>query len=73
MPTRRPIRNHQKTTQEFLKMEYTSTINCQFHINNFEAENEKEYIEALKDYFYETHSICLRTDEITNIKCEGSK
>tara|TARA_R100001082_G_scaffold48110_1_gene25843 strand:- start:586 stop:750 length:165 start_codon:yes stop_codon:yes gene_type:complete len=54
-------------------MDYTSTITCQFHINNFEAENEKEYIKTLKDYFYETHSICLRTDEITNIKCEGSK
>tara|TARA_R100000664_G_C2696554_1_gene98543 strand:+ start:487 stop:651 length:165 start_codon:yes stop_codon:yes gene_type:complete len=54
-------------------MEYTSTITCQFHINNFEAENEREYIETLKNYFYENHSICLRIDEITDIQCEGSK
>ena len=51
-------------------MEYTSTITCQFHINNHEANSKEEYIEILKEYFYENHSISLRTNEITNIQME---
>ena len=51
-------------------MEYTSTITCQFHINNHEANSKEEYIKILKEYFYENHSISLRTNEITNIQME---
>ena len=54
-------------------MEYTSTVTCKFHINNHEANSKQEYIEVLKEYFYENHSISLRIDEITDIQCEISK
>jgi len=54
-------------------MEYTSTITCEFHINNHEANSKEEYIEILKEYFYENYSISLRTDEITNIQSEALK
>ena len=49
-------------------MEYTSTITCKFDINNFEASSKKDYIEKVKNYFKENHSISLRNDEIGNIE-----
>ena len=45
--------------------EYTSVVNLSFGGNNLEANSKKEYIEKLKDIFYEQFGIALNDDEIT--------
>jgi hypothetical protein len=45
--------------------EYTSVINLSFGGNNLEANSREEYIERLKDIFYEEYGIQLTNDEIT--------
>ena len=45
--------------------EYTSVVNLSFGGNNLEANSKEEYIERLKDIFYEEYGIALNDDEIT--------
>jgi hypothetical protein len=45
--------------------EYTSVINLSFGGNNLEANSKEEYIERLKDIFYEEYGIELTNEEIT--------
>jgi len=48
--------------------EFTSTIKIEFSFNNLEAENKEEYIEKLKNQFYEDFNIELSNGEITQIE-----
>ena len=45
--------------------EYTSVVNLSFGGNNLEANSKEEYIERLKDIFYEEYGIELTNEEIT--------
>ena len=47
--------------------EYTSEINIWFGGNNHEAKNKEEYIQKVKDQFWEDFGIKLTNAEITNI------
>ena len=48
--------------------EYTSTIKLEIGCNNLEAKNKEEYIQKLKDQFYEEYGIDLSDNEITEIQ-----
>ena len=48
--------------------EFTSTIKIEIGCNNLEAKNKEEYIEKLKDQFYEDFNIELSDSEITQIE-----
>ena len=48
--------------------EYMCDVTICFSVNNLEADNEKEYIEKLRDSFAETHNIWLSGEEISNIR-----
>jgi len=50
---------------------FSSTINIQFDLNLFECDTEEEYMQHLRDYFWEYYNIELRDDEVTNIYMEG--
>ena len=50
--------------------EYWSTITIKFDGNNLEAESEEDYIQKIKDQFYEDFNVNLENDEI---KIHGSK
>ena len=45
--------------------EYSSTITLTFGGNHFEAKSKEEYLELVKEDFYEQHGIELSDDEIT--------
>ena len=47
--------------------EYTSEINIWFGGNNHEAKNKEQYIQKVKDQFWEDFGIKLANAEITNI------
>tara|TARA_R100000426_G_scaffold37160_1_gene29422 strand:+ start:67 stop:222 length:156 start_codon:yes stop_codon:yes gene_type:complete len=44
--------------------EYTSVITIKFGGNNLEASNKEEYIELIKERFYEDYGINLINEEI---------
>lgn len=44
--------------------EYFSNITLKFSGNNLEADNKEQYIEFLKEQFYEEYGIILDDDEI---------
>ena len=47
---------------------YQSTITVSWGCNNHEAKSKKEYIQKVKDQFYEDFGIHLTDDEITDIE-----
>lgn len=49
---------------------YTSIIKLEFHINNMEAKNKKEYIKQLKEQYEEEYNLILKEEEITKIEEE---
>jgi len=48
--------------------EYISVITISFGGYNYEAENEEEYIEKVKETFAEEYNIWLSGKEISNIE-----
>ena len=48
--------------------EYTSTITVSFDLNNHEAKSKEDYINIVKEQFYEEYGIRLTNSEITNIQ-----
>jgi len=48
--------------------EYTSTITVIFDLNNHEAKSKEDYINIVKEQFYEEYGIKLTNSEITNIQ-----
>ena len=48
--------------------EFTSTVTLTFDINNIEAINKNDYIEALKELYLDLHNVYLKDHEITNIE-----
>ena len=48
--------------------EYTSNIVITFSINNLEANSKYDYIEKLKEQFYELHGLKLQDYEIKDIQ-----
>jgi len=49
---------------------YTSIIKLEFHINNMEAKNKKEYIKQLKEQYRDQYNLILEEEEITKIEVE---
>ena len=49
---------------------FYSTVVLEFTFNNREAENEADYINMLKEYYYETYGIHIEDWEIKNITSE---
>ena len=47
---------------------YICDVTVCFGINNFEADNEKEYIQKVKNSFEEQYNILLTDKEISNIQ-----
>jgi len=48
--------------------EYQSNITLKFSGNYMEADNKEQYIELLKEQFYEEYGILLDNDEIEIIE-----
>ena len=48
--------------------EFTSTVTLTFDINNIEAINKNDYIEALKELYLDSYNLEIKDQEITNIK-----
>jgi hypothetical protein len=48
--------------------EFACVVSVQFYGNNFEAENEAEYIAKVKELFNEEYNINLSDDEIGEIE-----
>tara|TARA_Y100000114_G_C11544498_1_gene224189 strand:- start:352 stop:516 length:165 start_codon:yes stop_codon:yes gene_type:complete len=48
--------------------EYQSTITVSWGCNNHEAKSKEEYIQKVKDQFYEEFGIHLTDNEITDIE-----
>tara|TARA_R110000868_G_scaffold168959_1_gene403815 strand:- start:38 stop:208 length:171 start_codon:yes stop_codon:yes gene_type:complete len=51
-----------------MSREFSSVVSVQFYGNNFEAENEAEYIAKVKTLFAEQYNINLSDDEIGEIE-----
>ena len=49
--------------------EFTSTVTLTFDINNIQAINKNDYIEALKELYLDSYNVYLKDHEITNIQC----
>ena len=48
--------------------EFTSTVTLQFAINNIEATDKQDYIDRLKDFYFESYGIEVQDNEITEIE-----
>ena len=48
--------------------EFTSTVTLTFDINNIEAINKNDYIEALKELYLDSYNIEIKDHEISNIE-----
>ena len=48
--------------------EFTSTVTLTFDINNIEAINKNDYIEALKELYLDSYNLEIKEHEITNIE-----
>ena len=48
--------------------EFTSTVTLTFDINNIQAINKNDYIEALKELYLDSYNLEIKDHEITNIK-----
>ena len=48
--------------------EFTSVVTLKFGINNIEANTKEEYIQKLKDSYYEQYNIEICDQEITSIQ-----
>ena len=48
--------------------EFTSTVTLTFDINNIEAINKNDYIEALKELYLDLYNVYLKDYEISNIQ-----
>ena len=48
--------------------EFTSTVTLQFAINNLEATDKQDYIDRLKDFYFESYGLEVQDDEITDIE-----
>ena len=48
--------------------EFTSTVTLTFDINNIEAINKNDYIEALKELYLDSYNLEIKDHEITNIE-----
>ena len=58
-----------KLNKEVDKMkEYTSTITVTWSINNHEASSKQDYIDRVKEQFYDEYGITLSDDEIKDIE-----
>ena len=48
--------------------EFTSTVTLTFDINNHEAIDKNDYIEALKELYLDSYNLEIKEHEITNIE-----
>ena len=48
--------------------EFTSTVTLQFAINNLEATDKQDYIDRLKDFYFESYGLEVQDSEITDIE-----
>ena len=48
--------------------EFTSTVTLTFEINNLEAVDKNDYIEALKELYLDSYNLEIKDHEITNIE-----
>ena len=48
--------------------EFTSTVTLTFDINNIQAINKNDYIEALKELYLDLYNVYLKDYEISNIQ-----
>ena len=48
--------------------EFTSTVTLTFDLNNIQAINKNDYIEALKELYLDSYNIEIKDHEITNIE-----
>ena len=48
--------------------EFTSTVTLTFDINNHEAIDKNDYIEALKELYLDSYNLYLKDHEISNIQ-----
>jgi len=48
--------------------EFTSTVTLTFEINNLEAIDKQDYIDRLKDFYFESYGIEVKDYEITDIE-----
>jgi len=48
--------------------EFTSTVTLTFDINNIQAINKNDYIEALKELYLDSYNLEIKDQEITNIE-----
>ena len=48
--------------------EFTSTVTLTFDINNIQAININDYIEALKELYLDSYNLYLKDYEISNIQ-----
>tara|TARA_A200000159_G_scaffold160079_1_gene179634 strand:- start:1009 stop:1173 length:165 start_codon:yes stop_codon:yes gene_type:complete len=48
--------------------EFTSTVTLQFAINNIEATDKQDYIDRLKDFYFESYGLEVQDAEITDIE-----
>ena len=48
--------------------EFTSTVTLTFDINNHEAIDKNDYIEALKELYLDSYNLEIKDHEITNIE-----
>ena len=47
--------------------EFTSTVTLTFDINNIQAINKNDYIEALKELYLDSYNLEIKDHEISNI------
>ena len=50
---------------------FSSTINIQFDLNLFECDTQQQYMQHLRDHFWENYNIEISNDEVTDIHKEG--
>ena len=48
--------------------EFTSTVTLTFEINNIQAIDKNDYIEALKELYLDLYNVYLKDHEISNIE-----
>ena len=48
--------------------EFTSTVTLTFDINNIQAINKNDYIEALKELYLDSYNLEIKDYEITDIE-----
>ena len=48
--------------------EFTSTVTLTFDLNNIQAINKNDYIEALKELYLDSYNLEIKEHEITNIE-----